>query len=276
VNDPDYRTLLAWTEDLATRAPELLQFGEADAGLRFFANRVQPVLVRPVKDDAEADFELCFGHRRHRACLDLALPLRAVIEEVSDQALFEMMARENLFRKDLTPYETGTFYRRALKHGLYPHQLALSKALNVSPAMVSRALAVADLPEEVVGAFPSPLQIQYRWGLELVEALKTHSEDVLEAATRLRAERGKHGARAVHHALLRRPASKAIPVKAGGRTAATIMMRDDAVTIAFGKGRVPASKVQDLRKLIAEFLSQRDVRLVRLGEFLALLRNAGS
>ncbi|MGA8055534.1 MAG: hypothetical protein WCA12_17035, partial [Burkholderiales bacterium] len=89
----------------------------------------------------------------------------------------------------------------------------------------------------------------------LVEALKTHSEDVLEAATRLRAERGKHGARAVHHALLRRPASKAIPVKAGGKTAATIMMRDDAVTIAFGKGRVPASKVQDLRKLIAEFLS---------------------
>jgi|APFre7841882724_1041349.scaffolds.fasta_scaffold75722_1 ParB family chromosome partitioning protein len=217
---------------------------------------VQPVLVRPVKDDPAADFELCFGHRRHRACLDLGLSLRAVIEEVSDQSLFQMMARENLFRKDLTPYETGTFYRRALTQGLYAHQLALATALNVSPAMVSRALAVADLPAEVVEAFPSPLQIQYRWGLELVEALKTRSEQVLEAAARLRAERGQHGARAVHHALLRKPMSKAIPVKAGGKTAATITMRDEAVTIAFGKGRVPTARLQELRKVIADFLSE--------------------
>jgi WD40-like Beta Propeller Repeat len=46
VDDLDYETLNAWASDVADRAPELLEFGEADEGLRFFANRVQPVLVR--------------------------------------------------------------------------------------------------------------------------------------------------------------------------------------------------------------------------------------
>lgn len=46
VDDHDYKKLLSWAEDTVKRAPELLEFGEADEGLRFFANRVQPVLVR--------------------------------------------------------------------------------------------------------------------------------------------------------------------------------------------------------------------------------------
>jgi hypothetical protein len=45
-DDERYQTLLAWAEDVATRAPELLQDDDPDPGLRFFANRVQPVLVR--------------------------------------------------------------------------------------------------------------------------------------------------------------------------------------------------------------------------------------
>lgn len=46
VDDPDYKKILAWAERTVEQAPELLQFGEADAGLRYFGNRVQPMLVR--------------------------------------------------------------------------------------------------------------------------------------------------------------------------------------------------------------------------------------
>jgi len=46
VEDRDYRKLLDWVQDTVTRSPQLLQFGEVDEGLRFFANRVQPLLVR--------------------------------------------------------------------------------------------------------------------------------------------------------------------------------------------------------------------------------------
>ncbi|MBO6936695.1 MAG: PD40 domain-containing protein [Deltaproteobacteria bacterium] len=45
-DDERYQILLAWAEDIATRAPELLRDDDPDPGLRFFANRVQPVLVR--------------------------------------------------------------------------------------------------------------------------------------------------------------------------------------------------------------------------------------
>ena len=45
-DDPDYKTLLTWAEDVAERRPEILQWDTEDEGLRYFANRVQPVLVR--------------------------------------------------------------------------------------------------------------------------------------------------------------------------------------------------------------------------------------
>jgi hypothetical protein len=46
VDDPDYKKLLAWAESTVAQSPQLLAFGEADDGLRFFGNRVQPLLVR--------------------------------------------------------------------------------------------------------------------------------------------------------------------------------------------------------------------------------------
>jgi hypothetical protein len=46
VEDPDYRKLLGWVEATVASSPQLLDFGAADAGLRFFGNRVQPILVR--------------------------------------------------------------------------------------------------------------------------------------------------------------------------------------------------------------------------------------
>ncbi|HEX4355797.1 MAG TPA: hypothetical protein VHZ95_22875, partial [Polyangiales bacterium] len=46
VQDADYRTILAWAEQTVMSSPQLLDFGDADDGLRFFGNRVQPTLVR--------------------------------------------------------------------------------------------------------------------------------------------------------------------------------------------------------------------------------------
>ena len=44
--DPGYRKILNWAKDIADRVPELLAFEPDDEGLRFFANRVEPLLVR--------------------------------------------------------------------------------------------------------------------------------------------------------------------------------------------------------------------------------------
>jgi hypothetical protein len=46
IQDPGYLAIRHWAERTANDSPELLQIDSADAGLRFFANRVEPVLVR--------------------------------------------------------------------------------------------------------------------------------------------------------------------------------------------------------------------------------------
>lgn len=45
-DDAGYRTLRGFAEDLVERVPEVTRYEPQDEGLRFFANRVQPTLVR--------------------------------------------------------------------------------------------------------------------------------------------------------------------------------------------------------------------------------------
>ncbi|MDN8618319.1 ParB/RepB/Spo0J family partition protein [Variovorax ginsengisoli] len=140
---------------------------------------VQPILLRRSGER----LEIVYGHRRHRACLELGLPVLAVItDSMSDQELFVQMERENRGRADLSMWEQGLHYTRALDAALFPslRQLALDLGLNV--ATVSRAISVAKLPKEVVAAFKSPLDLQYRWANPLRDALQRDPEGVLTRA----------------------------------------------------------------------------------------------
>ena len=47
---------------------------------------------------------------------------------VSDHELFSAMDRENRERADLSPYEQGTMYRRAVDEKLYPSNRRLAEA----------------------------------------------------------------------------------------------------------------------------------------------------
>ena len=119
---------------------------------------VQPIKVRPLPaPDGAVTHEVVFGHRRHRACLELGLPVLAMVESLDDQQLFAEMERENRARANLSVWEQGMMYRRALDEGLFSSQRKLSEALGVDVALVSKALSVARLPESVVAAFESPL-----------------------------------------------------------------------------------------------------------------------
>ena len=164
-------------------------FAELKAEIAAAGGNVQPVSVRPVLNGStpgEAPYELVFGHRRHRACLELGLPLQALVTDMDDRALFEAMERENRARKNLSAWEQGVMYKRALDEGLYPSQRKLSEALGVDVALVSKSLSLARLPDAVVGAFASPLEIQFRWAQPLSEALQKDPEGLIERARRAR------------------------------------------------------------------------------------------
>lgn len=167
---------------------ETLKADIASAG-----TNVQPVSVRPIPAGATGSssgaapaYELVFGHRRHRACLELGIPLQAMVSDLTDQALFEAMERENRARKNLSAWEQGMMYRRALDEGLYPSQRKLAEALAVDVSLVSKSLSLARLPEAVVAAFGSPLDIQFRWAQPLAEALQKDPEGVLTRAAAIK------------------------------------------------------------------------------------------
>ena len=161
--------------------------GEIDAA----GGNVQPVSVRPVAPVLNgstpngAVYELVFGHRRHRACLELGLPLLAMITDLNDRELFETMERENRARKNLSAWEQGGMYKRALDEGLYPSQRKLSESLGVDVSLVSKSLSLARLPDAVVLALASPLEIQFRWAQPLAEALQKDPDALISRAQRI-------------------------------------------------------------------------------------------
>jgi ParB family chromosome partitioning protein len=150
---------------------------------------VQPIKVRPLAGPHTNEFEIVFGHRRHRACLELGIDVLAVVEPITDQALFQEMDRENRLREDLRPYEQGLMYKRALDDNLYPSLTKLADAIGAQKSNVSTAITIASLPDALLKAFPSPLDIQYRWGAPLADLFKTDPDLVLSRSAALFNER---------------------------------------------------------------------------------------
>lgn len=143
---------------------------------------VQPIKVRPKGKGAGNSWEIVYGHRRHRACMELGIPVLALIEDLTEQQLFVEMDRENRQRADLSPWEQGMMYSRALDRGLFPSNRKLAEALGVDLSQVGKALSLAKLPQEVIAAFSSPLDLQFRWSAPLKDALQKDPDGVLQRA----------------------------------------------------------------------------------------------
>lgn len=164
--------------------PEYLRF---KADIEHAGGNVQPILVRPFEGETEK-YELVFGHRRHRACLELGLPVLAAIATapMSDIELFAAMDRENRERADLSPWEQGTMYRKALEEQMFPSQRRLAESLGLSHTWVRKAITVAELPDPVVQCFRSPLELQFKHAELIATALATDRKGVLRRAEKLR------------------------------------------------------------------------------------------
>ena len=161
---------------------ENADFDALKADIESAGGNVQAIKVRPIPGSDSQRYEIVFGHRRHRACLNLGLPVLALIESINEQALFVEMDRENRQRVDLRPYEQGEMYRRALDEGLYVSLRKLAEAIGVQASNVSVAVKIARLPIDVLDAFPSRLDIQYRWAAPLADALEKEPDVILKKA----------------------------------------------------------------------------------------------
>jgi ParB family chromosome partitioning protein len=160
-------------------------FTRFKADIEQASGNVQPILVRPRES---GDYEIVFGHRRHRACLELGIPVLAAIavEPLSDVDLFAAMDRENRERADLSAWEQGTMYARALEEQMFSSQRRLAEALGVSHTWVRKAIAVAELPDTLLQCFRSPIEVDFRHAEQINAALQTDRKGVLRRAEKLR------------------------------------------------------------------------------------------
>jgi ParB family chromosome partitioning protein len=232
---------------------------------------VQPIKVRAVGtgEDGQPRYEVVFGHRRHRACLELGLPVLAVIDNLDDRALFVEMDRENRARKDLSAWEQGMMYRRALNLGLYPSNRKLAEAVGVDLSALGKALALADLPEVVVAAFASPLALQFRWAKPLADAYAAAPQAMTVCALALASASPERKPREVLASLLAAAGQGVEPfhppeplaVALDGRRVAQVARgAQGAVTVTIEAGCVPDAQLPALAKLLQQFLAGSDRR----------------
>lgn len=160
-------------------------FASLKRSIEHSGGNTQPILIR---EASEGLHEVVFGHRRHRACLELGVPVFAVVWNgpMADVDLFLAMERENRERADLSPFEQGKSYLAALASGLFPSQRRLAESLGVSHTWVRKATMVAQLPPGIVECFKSPIAIQPKHAEKISAALDSDWEGVMKRADFMR------------------------------------------------------------------------------------------
>ena len=207
------------------------------------SNPPAPMLAPVSADPAAVRYEIVFGHRRHRACLELGLPVLALVEDVPEQQLFEEMERENRARADLSAWEQGMMYLRALDQGLYPSNRQLAQAIGRDLGDVGKALSLARLPLSVVNAFRSPMDLQYRWAKPLADAQQRDPDGLVARARALKTQTSQRTAKQVFDTLVQVAApvlASRVPdiaIRVAGRQVAVVCSDDRGHTLVrFAKG----------------------------------------
>lgn len=217
------------------------EFQSLKADIALAGGNIQPVKVRR-RNDASGPgasgrvetYELIFGHRRHQACLQLGLPVLAILEDVSDQQLIVEMLSENDNRKALTAWELGDLFRLLLDAGVFPSQTALAQALKRDEGDVSRALRVRAIPEEILAAITTPTGFALHDGDKLSKALKEDRARVMQIAQNLVASGRKVPAKEFMRLIAKKPEPKAKCAceEIGGSKIEEVLLADGGRNIA--------------------------------------------
>ena len=108
---------------------------------------LQPVLVRPNGER----YDLIYGHRRLAASTLAKRKTVPVLFSLDEDEARDHARRlvENLHREDLSALDEARAYQQLLALGVAGGQRGLAKLVGVSQALVSKRLALLELPEDV-------------------------------------------------------------------------------------------------------------------------------
>lgn len=202
-----------------------------------------PVLLRPHPEKADR-YQLVFGHRRVRVAAELQRPVKAVIQNLSDEELVVAQGQENASRTDLSYIERGLF-ALALEERGFDRQVIM-RALGMEKTQLSKLMSVAhSLPRSIIEAIgPAPKAGRPRW-TGLAEKLAVSSTKVLDALLQSRefcaADTDDRFAQVMKALTVQRKGSKPEAVKSGvGLKLATVQRSAKTLSLSFDEKTSPA------------------------------------
>jgi ParB family chromosome partitioning protein len=164
-------------------------------GIRAQGRQEFAAVVRPI-DDPQYKYEVICGARRHFAISWLRAnnytQFKYLVEprEMSDEEAFRLADIENREREDISDYERAIDYADAIARYYGGRQKAMAERLEVSQPWLSRYLALAALPAQIVGAFPSIRDLKERHARDLKPLLArpVTADPLLAQAARIEAQ----------------------------------------------------------------------------------------
>lgn len=121
-----------------------------------------PILVRPHPDKPD-NYQIAYGHRRAKILAKLGRPVRAVVQNLTDEELVVIQGQENSARKDLSYIERGLFALTLEEQGF--DRTVIMSALSMEKTQLSRLLSLTkSIPRGVITAIgPAPKAGRPRW-----------------------------------------------------------------------------------------------------------------
>jgi len=154
-------------------------------------NRI-PVLVRRNPPGCDHPYELLVGSRRRFAVDWLnhngrpEIRLNALVVEMSDEEAFRLADIENREREDITELDRARSYQNAVDRFYGGVQSRMAEALRLSNSQLSRLLALAQMPDEVVNAFATKEELRVRHSEVLTPLLRrAEQRELVLAAARI-------------------------------------------------------------------------------------------
>lgn len=126
------------------------------------AGQKSPILVRPHPSKPDR-YQIAFGHRRVRVLAQLGRPVKAVVQNLTDEELVVVQGQENSARADLSYIERALF-ALALEAKGYDRRIIMT-ALSMEKTQLSKLMALGhSLPRNLVEAVgPAPKAGRPRW-----------------------------------------------------------------------------------------------------------------
>jgi len=154
-----------------------------------------PAIVRELPDGDSHQYEIITGARRFWTVNYLRehghpnFQYYIEVRKLTDQQAFLLSHDENFARRDISAYERGRDFAQACETYFGGNQADLARSLNKSESWVSRYLSLANLPKQIIDAYPDWDDIPLRHASDLsglVEMKDSSAKNrVISEATRL-------------------------------------------------------------------------------------------